>query len=203
MLTLTRPSRASIERCLADQSPCRYTYAEVGCTQNVTDPTLPQLRERVPTSYAIDRTRALLGSGEGCYLRACESMRSWRMCDVGWASACWPETPIEIGRIVAILARTYGLWSLNVSRIIYVIEDRGDVERFGFAYGTLPHHVERGEERFSIEWDHATDKVWYRITAISQPKHWLVNLAHRLARKTQRRFARDSVCAIRAAANAP
>jgi uncharacterized protein (UPF0548 family) len=27
----------------------------------------------------------------------------------------------------------------------------GPVRRFGFAYGTLPDHVESGEERFTVE----------------------------------------------------
>jgi hypothetical protein len=32
-------------------------------------------------------------------------------------------------------------------------KDVWGVERFGFAYGTLPCHLVAGEERFVVEWD--------------------------------------------------
>ena len=46
---------------------------------------------------------------------------------------------------MAVQARTFGFWSLSAARIVYVIEDAAPVKRFGFAYGTLPNHVECGE----------------------------------------------------------
>ena len=70
--------------------------------------------------------------------------------------------------------------------------------RFGFAYGTLPDHVERGEERFTIEWQ-ADDSVWYDIYAFSRPKHPLARLGFPVTRMLQKRFARDSLAVMKAA----
>ena len=50
--------------------------------------------------------------------------------------------------MVAILARSIGLWWLNACRIVAVVDEDGPVKRFGFAYGTLPDHAGSGEERF-------------------------------------------------------
>ena len=70
------------------------------------------------------------------------------------------------------------------------------VGKIGFAYGTLPKHVERGEECFSVEWHHADDTVWYDILAFSRPKHILVRLGYPVARALQARFVRDSMQAL-------
>jgi uncharacterized protein (UPF0548 family) len=75
------------------------------------------------------------------------------------------------------------------------------VRRCGFAYGTLPHHVERGEERFSVEW-HPDDTVWYDVRAFSRPRYWPVRLAFPLARWLQRRFVTESKAAMQKAASA-
>jgi uncharacterized protein (UPF0548 family) len=64
------------------------------------------------------------------------------------------------------------------------------------AYGTLQNHVERGEERFSIEHRVEDDSVWYDILAFSIPQHPLARLGYPLSRAAQRRFARDSKSAM-------
>jgi uncharacterized protein (UPF0548 family) len=56
----------------------------------------------------------------------------------------------------------------------------------------LANHVERGEERFTIEWHAADDAVWYDILAFSQPGKLLVTTGLPLARMLQKRFATDS-----------
>lgn len=117
---------------------------------------------------------------------------------VPWIALCWPDTPIEIGANVALIARHAGFWSLNACRIVYLIEEAGDPERFGFAYGTLPAHGERGEERFTVEFHRADASVWYDLYAFSRP--WaLARLAYPYARLLQRRFARDSMSAMKRA----
>jgi len=75
---------------------------------------------------------------------------------------CWPDARLEPGTIVAVRVAHLGFWSLNFCRIIYLIDDNGAVERFGFGYGTLAEHAERGEERFTVEWNRADDSVWVR-----------------------------------------
>jgi len=100
---------------------------------------------------------------------------------------------------VAVLARVFGVWSLNACRIVDVINEVGPTTRFGFAYGTLPGHAESGEERFQIEWNREDDSVWYDIRAFSRPNHWLTRLGYPIVRRIQQRFARDSAAAMQAA----
>ena len=64
--------------------------------------------------------------------------------------------------------------------------------RYGFAYGTLPDHPERGEERFLVEWNQADDSVWYDLLAVSRPGHWLARIGYLYARYEQAKFRRLS-----------
>jgi uncharacterized protein (UPF0548 family) len=82
---------------------------------------------------------------------------------------------------------------------VYVVDEQGPVQRFGFAYGTLPDHAESGEERFTVEWHGADGAVWYDILAFSRPQQLLPRLGYPFTRKLQRRFARDSAAAMRRA----
>jgi uncharacterized protein (UPF0548 family) len=79
---------------------------------------------------------------------------------------------------------------------VYVVDESGPISKFGFAYGTLPGHVESGEERFLIEWDRADDSVWYDILAFSRPNHILIRLGYPIVRRTQKRFGRDSAASM-------
>ena len=59
------------------------------------------------------------------------------------AQLCWPSAPIEPAITVAVAFHHFGLfWSLNAARIVYTIAEEGDVNRLGFAYGTLADHDE-------------------------------------------------------------
>lgn len=115
-----------------------------------------------------------------------------------WMTLYWPDTPIEVGATVALSAHHAGLWSLNACRIVYLIEESGEPQRFGFTYGTLPQHGERGEERFSVEFHHADGSVWYDLFAFSRPR-MLARVAYPYARMLQMRFARDSMSAMKEA----
>ena len=101
---------------------------------------------------------------------------------------------------VILLFRLVGLHWTSAARIIYEVDDTdvaGAKRRVGFAYGTLPGHVEWGEERFTITW-REDDSVWYELQAFSRPRYWMTRLAKPLARRWQRRFVRDSKSAMQA-----
>ncbi len=136
-----------------------------------------------------------LGTGAAAYERAKRAIRDWKMFEMPWVQLCWPDTPIEPGATVAVLVSHLGFWSLNFCRIIYVIEESAPIEKYGFAYGTLPDHAERGEERFTVEFDSRDQSVWYDIYAFSRPSP-LARLAYPFARHLQKRFARDSKSAM-------
>jgi uncharacterized protein (UPF0548 family) len=183
-LSLSRPSDPAVARLLAAQASLPFTYAAVGTS-----------RTGAPPDYIVDHNRALLGSGAEAFARGVAALQRWAQFELGWAAICWPTTPIAVGAVVAVRSRQWGFWSLNVARIVYLIDEAGPPRRWGFAYGTLPGHVMRGEERFLVEW-HADDRVWYDLLAFSQPRHPLVRLGRPVARRLQRRFARDSQAAM-------
>jgi uncharacterized protein (UPF0548 family) len=151
-------------------------------------------RGKPPSGYVVDRNRVRLGSGRATFERARQALKSWRMLQLGWVEPCWPDARLREGELVGTLARACGLWVVNVCRIVYVKETASEVgDEFSFAYGTLKGHVERGEERFRVEWQHADDSVWYEIVAFSKPGIWLSKVGYPYVRYQQRRFARNSL----------
>ena len=179
---IREPSDADVARFIASQRDLPYTYAEVGAT-NATP----------PGNYNIDHNHIQLGSGETIYRRAVDALKNWRHFELGWVGIVPRGVPVEVGATVAVKARAFGTWSLSACRVVYTIdEDR----RFGFAYGTLPDHVETGEERFLVEWL-PDDSVSYDILAFSRPRHPLVRLSAPLARRLQHQFARDSLTQLK------
>ena len=100
------------------------------------------------------------------------------------------------------LAEWAGVWFLNACRIVYLLDETSPVRRYGFAYGTLPGHAERGEERCSVEW-HSDDTVWYDLLAFSRPSHWLLWLGYPWVRRLQRRFGLASLASMVQAVGAP
>ena len=70
---------------------------------------------------------------------------------------------------------------------------------FGFVYRTLGDHALDGDERFTVARASADGTVAYEILARSQPRHALTRVGHPVVRRMQRRFARDSVLAMRRA----
>ena len=185
MFLARQPSAETIRQFLASQHDLPFSYREVGATRS----------EETLRGYNVDHNRVMLGDGEDVYLRATAALRSWKQFDLGWVTIVPPNTPVEVGRTVAVQARTFGFWSLSAARIVYVIEEKTAVNRFGFAYGTLPNHVECGEERFMIE-RLEDNSVWYDIYAFSHPQHPLVRLGFPVARKLQQRFVRDSLAVM-------
>ncbi|MCA1728971.1 MAG: DUF1990 domain-containing protein [Actinobacteria bacterium] len=182
MFLFGEPTEEDVQRFIDAQKDLPFSYKEVGTS-----------REGVaPPGYVADRYRVGLGEGPETHVRAVEALRGWRQFDLGWVRILPPDAPIEVGTTVGVLARHYGFWSLNTARIVYLIEESGDVERFGFGYGTLPGHAERGEERFSVEWNREDGLVHYDVFAFSHPKHPLAWPGYPFVRLLQRRFARDS-----------
>jgi uncharacterized protein (UPF0548 family) len=114
-------------------------------------------------------------------------------------SLYWPAAPIAQGTLVAVGVRHFGFWSLNLCRIAYVIDEDTPVARYGFAYGTLQEHFERGEERFVVEWDRKSDAVSYEIASFSRPGKLLTWVAFPLARWLQSQFIEHSTAAMRQA----
>jgi uncharacterized protein (UPF0548 family) len=185
MFLLGRPSDARIREILASQREAEFSYAEVGATAT-----------SAPRGYVADHERSYLGPGGEAFARAKAAVRHWEMFQNGWTHLCWPDAPIAQGTTVGVLVRAFGLYSLNLCRIVYVIDEN---RRYGFAYGTLAEHAEAGEERFLVE-QSDDGAVWFDLLAFSRPRHPAARIAYPLARALQRRFRRDAVKAMARAA---
>jgi uncharacterized protein (UPF0548 family) len=186
MFCWSRPDQNAIAAFLSAQHDQRFSYPDVGCS-----------RQQAPKGYVADHNRIELGKGAEIFERAKRAVRSWKMFDMPWIELCWPDTPAEPGVGVAVLISHLGFWSLNACRVVYVINEHGLSQKYGFAYGTLPAHGERGEERFTVEID-SDQTVWYDLYAFSRP-NILARLAYPYTRLLQKRFARDSKAAMRKA----
>ena len=184
MLLLHKPTPETIQRFLDGQRELDFTYQGVGATAN-----------EPPAGYVVDHTRVKLGEGDVVFAAAKSALESWQQFRLGWLGA-WPATtPIRQGEVVAIVARSIGLWWLNACRIVYLIDEELGQKKFGFAYGTLPEHAGSGEERFLIEMDQE-GSVWYDILAFSRPNHVLARIGYPFVRRVQRRFGQHSVAAM-------
>ncbi len=188
MLFWRRPTEAVIRAFLTEQGRLPLTYSAVGATA-----TMP------PAGYVVDHTRIKVGQGKAVFQAARTALERWQQFRFSWLEATPDDAPIQEGQVVAILARSIGVWWLNACRIVVVVDEHGPVQRFGFAYGTLPDHAGSGEERFLVEWDRADDNVWYDILAFSRPRHFLAKLGYPWVRRVQKRFGRESAAAMRRA----
>lgn len=188
MFRIDKPGEAEVQRFVEAQRAQPFSYADVGATAT-----------RPPPGFTVDHNRVVLGRGGTAFAAAIAAVRAWRMFDMAGVHLCWPDAPIEVGATVAIVARGGPLWTLNACRIVYVVDEDGPLRRFGFAYGTLPRHVESGEERFLVEWNRGNDEVAYDLLAFSRPSRAWLNALLPLLRLAQKRFARESKAAMRRA----
>jgi uncharacterized protein (UPF0548 family) len=178
-----KPDRSTLERLLAQHQTDPLSYSAVGGTQG-----------EVPEGYKIDHNRTLIGHGLDQFKAAQAAIDAWRMFALDWIEI-FPALPsVQVGATVAVVVRHLGFWSVNISRIVYLVNEES---RYGFAYGTLPCHSEEGEERFLVEHHRATDEVWYDLFAFSKPSHPLARIGYPISRHLQKRFARESLAAMK------
>lgn len=182
MFLLSRPASTSIEqqiegaRNLPSGSPRLLSLTR-------------GLDSQTPPGFAHDRTRSRLGHGNIDFLAAKRAFERWKMFELGWVQVANPGISIAAGEIVAVEARTLGLWTLNLSRILETVDQPA---QFGFLYSTTELHVEQGEERFILELNVPNGEVCYELEAISRPRQTLARLGFPLTRAFQHRFARGS-----------
>jgi len=169
-----------------------FSYREIEAT-----------RGHPPRGYDYDDSEVQLGEGKAVYDRAVEALFAWQMFPPAWTRILTAETgQIHPGLNLVVQARASGLWWLNACRVVYLVDEQNPVRRRGFAYGTLPAHLEQGEELFTIEqWADGT--VWYRVQAFSRPRCWAARAGKPLVRHWQRKFVRDSQATILQAVRTP
>jgi uncharacterized protein (UPF0548 family) len=182
MFLLTRPAPAKIAAFVDELQALPLSYDPIG------------LVERPAPGFAVDELTAVVGSGAAAFACACDCLRRWMHFDLGWVQIAPHAPPITTGTVVCVLVRHLGFWSMNGCRVVYPI---GDGEReFGFAYGTLTSHAERGEESFTVRLSPDTGDVTYAIRAVSRPRALLARLGYPVTRRLQAKFRADSATAM-------
>jgi uncharacterized protein (UPF0548 family) len=181
------PTAEQLHALIEKNKHAPFSYAAVGATRD----------GPLPPGYHVDRNRVRLGAGQDVFEKAKRGLSSWAMFDLGWVSTFPHHVDVQPGSVVAVVVSHFGFWSVNLSRIVFV-EDPSS-----FAYGTLAEHAESGEEKFSVIWNASDDSVWYDIVAFSKPNHALAKIGYPLARLLQKRFARDSVAAMKRFTESP
>lgn len=164
------------------------TYAFVGATAGL-----------LPTGWNQDEGEGLLGCGDDAWEAAQAALRSWAQFELPWVRF-HADGPPRVDQVVAFGSRQMGMWSTHVCRVI-AVDAREDAAQRSLAvtYGTLPHHAVRGEERFEVLHDRATDEVRFAIRQFSKPNSWLTRGMGPLARAVQHRFVRDALVAMQSA----
>lgn len=190
MFTLFEPSAAQIKNFLAANKDLPFSYREVGAS-----------KDKIPAGYPINHRRVRLGSGADAFARAKKAIENWTMYRLDWTRLYPSDAPIAEGAAVCVVVKHGFCWSLNPCRIIYVLEESGAVERYGFAFGTLPGHSEEGEEKFTVERHRTDDSVWFELLAFARPHHILAKIGFPFVRLFQRKFAADACRAMLDAAS--
>lgn len=190
MFRLRAPDRAEVERSLEPLADAPFSYADVGATRDGV----------IPHGFRSLRRRTTVGRGDDAFRAVRAALAEFAVLDLGWA---WPVAPdpLEAGARLAVVVRVFGTYWVNPSRIVYVLDELAPRRRFGFAYGTLEGHAERGEERFQVERT-PDDDVVYEVFSFSKPAHPLAKLGGPWTRRLQRRFLADSTKVARRAASA-
>lgn len=181
-VSIFRPHETALQTFISEENRKNFTYTAIGATE----------RKRPISGYNNDYQRVQIGKGQADFEKAKQALRAWVQFPAAWTAILPGHAAIEQGHAVAMFFKWLGLWWRNSCRIVYVVEH---TRRFGFAYGTLPAHIESGEELFLVEWDE-DDLVWYEIRAFSRPRYWLAMLGYPLARMLQEKFRQDSAAAM-------
>ena len=105
MIFFRKPNGAQIKEALDTQAKLSFSYAETEAT-----------RGAPPPGYNADHNQIQVGRGELAFKRAKMALVRWRMFELPWVLLCWPNTPVEPGNVVGVLAHVTGGWWLNACR---------------------------------------------------------------------------------------
>jgi uncharacterized protein (UPF0548 family) len=173
LATRSRPSDEQFDAVLRGLAGQNLTYAEVGATN------APML----PSGYRHDRRSVSVGHGADEFRRAREAILRWEAHRAAGAIV-WPTDPaLVVGTVTVVALRIGPGFVLAPCRIVYVTDE---ADRFGFAYGTLPGHPERGEEAFHVQRS-PRGEVTFGIVAFSRPADLLGRIGRPVARVVQSR----------------
>jgi uncharacterized protein (UPF0548 family) len=139
------------------------------------------------SQHNIDCFKIKIGEGATFFDLAVEGLKQFKNFKFSWSDIVILDDGLFDGNVLGQLVRMslIGPWSFMVCKIIYTldeVEEDGSSKRFGYAYGTLPLHLESGEARFMIEWNQQDNSVYYETLSFSRPQHLMSKLGYPVAR---------------------
>lgn len=146
------------------------TYDQVGATAGV-----------MPAGYHHVRARRVVGRGPADFERAADALLAGEAQRRAGARVELSETPMREGTRVT-MRLGLGILSFRIPCLVVWAERSASVA--GFAYGTLPGHPERGEERFTLSLA-PSGEVVFEIAAFSKPGRWFTRVGAPLGRLVQ------------------
>ena len=171
VLLSRRADPATLERFLARAVQEPLSYAEVGT-----------ILDEPPLGYRHDDDTRVIGHGADAFARAVEGLRQWRAHHAVGIRLLTSAPGLHEGVTVVMALPCFGVFAFAACRVVAVVDEPN---RFGFVYGTLRSHPERGEEAFVVA--RTDDAVTFRISAFSRPADPLARLGAPVARRVQRR----------------
>lgn len=160
---------AAVERELATAP---YSYPEIGRTRD----------GDLPSGYRRLHRQVTMPGGRDRFDTLAEALMGWRL-----HTGAGLDMRVSSLRVAqsAVLTATLHLGPFRIAtrcRVVYVIDEP---DRVGFAYGTLPGHPERGEERFLLRFDQ--DRISFELLAFSVNASLLARLGGPVSRAVQDR----------------
>jgi len=146
------------------------TYDEVGATAG-----------EMPPGYHHVRARRVIGHGREEFDRAADALLAGDAQRRAGARVELSDTPMREGSRVT-MRLGIGILSFRIPCLVVWAERTETLA--GFAYGTLPGHPERGEERFTLSLAPSGDVV-FDIVAFSSPGRWFTRLGAPVGRRVQ------------------
>lgn len=180
-IALRRPSDEKMIGIWEEQSSLPITYKNAGMT-------------RGGSHRGYRRNRAAVSLPPGSFKNARDHLRAWDA-QRGAGFGVYPERPVAQGMAVLVYGRLGTLYTSVCCRVIYIIDDD---DRWGFAYGTLPHHVARGEESFIVSKD-KDENVTFTVESLSRPATLVARMGAPLTRLVQARVTARYLEAMRRA----
>jgi uncharacterized protein (UPF0548 family) len=174
VLRLRQPSDAVLTEALLTFSRLEPTYPDLGAS----------LGETLPPGYHHGRSSIALGRGDEVWAAARAALDQWRAHTGAGVGVHPADAPLAAGGTVALSVRIGPVVDVFGCRIVQVVDE---ADRYGFAYGTLPGHPERGEESFVLD-RNEPGSVTFTVTVFAQGAQLVTRLAQPLTSAVSRRY---------------